>query len=440
MARTALLQIGERRISGLVASPGEVQTVFSETLPEGDRVAAIRDILARHGFRETVVSLVIPRQFVILREFSVPGGTPEEIIRMVRFQVEKEMPLPLEKLRWTFVELGQADGRHRILAIAAPVEVVDSWVDTLSRAGLKVRACYPATMGLLQWTPARDDLYALGYSFDEAFEVLIVNRGQFAASNTISARGLTDRDLADEINRSVLSFMARFPNDHVKRLYLAEDRPQMRERLAETLHAEPLALEPAGLPPEAVPMMGLVRALASKDPGVRDLLKPPAAARKFRLGSRQRVAILAAGALIAAYLYLWLSASDREAELNRLKGDLKTMAAKYKALGVVKKQVDTAEEWSLHRRRWLDVVKALSDLVDTKEMYVVSLTVDEEGRVSLVGRAKNRQLGPLLTQKIEALDIFRDAIFDKNSPVDDKQGYSIEFSILAKLDWTKLTR
>lgn len=440
MGRTALIQIGEHRISGLVASPGDVQLAFSEPLPEGDRVRAVKDILAKHKFRETNVSLVIPRQFVILREFTVPSGTPEELISMVRFQIEKEMPLPMDKMRWTFVDLQKVEGKHRILAVAAPVDVVDGWVETLTKVGLKVKACYTTTMGLSRWMPNRDDLYALGYQFDEAFEVLIVNRGRFAASNTIGTHGLSERDLADEINRSVLSFMARFPNDHVKHLYLAEDRPQLRERLAETLHAEPLRLEPGDLPPEAAPMMGLVRALASKDSGVRDLLKAPAVVKKLKLGSRQRVAILAAAALVIAYLYLWLSASDREAELNRLKGDLKTTTSKYKALGVVKKQVDTAEEWSLHRRRWLDIVKAISDLVDTKEMYVVSLTLDDDGKVNLVGRAKNRQLGPLLAQKIESLEIFHDAIFDKNSPVDDKQGYSIEFSILAKLDWTKLTQ
>lgn len=440
MGRTALIQIGEHRISGLVASPGDVQLAFSEPLTEGDRVQAVKDILTKAKFRETAVSLVIPRQFVILREFTVPSGTPEELISMVRFQVEKEMPLPMDKMRWTFVDLQQVEGKHRILAVAAPVDVIDAWVDTLTKAGLKVKACYTTTMGLGQWMPNRDDLYALGYQFDEAFEVLIVNRGQFAASNTIGAHGMSERDLADEIHRSVLSFMARFPNDHVKHLYLAEDRPQLRERLAETLHAKPLRLEPAGLPPEAVPMMGIVRALATKDTSVRDLLKAPAVVKKVKLGSRQRVAILSAAALVVAYLYLWLSASDREAELDKLKTDLKTTTGKSKALGVVKKQVDTAEEWSLHRRQWLDIVKAISDLVDTKEMYVVSLTLDDDGKVNLVGRAKNRQLGPLLTQKIESLEIVHDAIFDKNSPVDDKQGYSIEFSILAKLDWTKLTQ
>ena len=61
------------------------------------RAALVQCGLSEPSRRQRVV-LLIPRGQALLRDIELPESTPAELVSMVRFQVEREMPLPLDQL------------------------------------------------------------------------------------------------------------------------------------------------------------------------------------------------------------------------------------------------------------------------------------------------------------------------------------------------------
>ncbi|RPH40684.1 MAG: hypothetical protein EHM91_10850, partial [Planctomycetota bacterium] len=99
---------------------------------------SIRIALGKTGVSGPRGVLIVPRALALLRELELPAGTPDELVAMVRFQVEREMPLPLDQVRYSYIETGRADGKVRIQVAAVPREVLDPAVTAVEAAGMKV--------------------------------------------------------------------------------------------------------------------------------------------------------------------------------------------------------------------------------------------------------------------------------------------------------------
>src|SRR5262245_29306098 len=106
-AVTAVL-LGDRTLSVVAGNPAargvELTHGASATLPDGfagfdgdARSAALRTALEAVGAGGRRCVLVVPRPLAILRTFTLPAGTPEELQNMIRFQLEKELPIPLDQ-------------------------------------------------------------------------------------------------------------------------------------------------------------------------------------------------------------------------------------------------------------------------------------------------------------------------------------------------------
>src|SRR5262245_44442584 len=106
--QTAVLY-GERSlavVAGRAAAKGvELTHAASAALPQDyptmdadAQTAALRHALDSAGAGHKCV-LVVPRHLAILRTFTVPAGSPEELQSMIRFQLEKDLPLPLDQVR-----------------------------------------------------------------------------------------------------------------------------------------------------------------------------------------------------------------------------------------------------------------------------------------------------------------------------------------------------
>jgi Tfp pilus assembly PilM family ATPase/Tfp pilus assembly protein PilN len=116
--------------------------------------------LRRHGFHASQAVWSIPRHRIILRWLLLPSGTPEEIAQMVRFQAGKDLPLPVEQVRYNYVRIGTepsaapgAAGKVRLLFAAVPSAVADRSVAIADAAGLTLAGALPSM--LATWTLAR---------------------------------------------------------------------------------------------------------------------------------------------------------------------------------------------------------------------------------------------------------------------------------------------
>src|SRR5881392_1072007 len=86
---------------------------------------SIRAAIGKTGVSGPRGVLVVSRGQALLRDLELPAGTPDELVAMVRFQVEREMPLPLDQVRYSYIETGRSDGKVRIQVVAVPRDVID---------------------------------------------------------------------------------------------------------------------------------------------------------------------------------------------------------------------------------------------------------------------------------------------------------------------------
>ncbi|HLY73645.1 MAG TPA: hypothetical protein VKU80_05960, partial [Planctomycetota bacterium] len=98
----------------------------------------IRLAIGKTGVTGPKGVLIVSRSQALLRDLELPAGSPDELVAMVRFQVEREMPIPVDQVRYSYIEIGRSDGKVRIQVVAVPRDVLDPAVSAVEAAGIKV--------------------------------------------------------------------------------------------------------------------------------------------------------------------------------------------------------------------------------------------------------------------------------------------------------------
>jgi type IV pilus assembly protein PilM len=145
---------------------GVVQAAIpSEVMEEGrikqvDTLAElVRATLKEAGFRSKMAHLVVPSQFVVIRQLQLPDLPKKQLGRLIDFELQNSIHLPFDEPFYDFVKLGKAsapaprpqsdmaDGEQSVAAarenecdvtlIASSRPVIDSVVEVATKAGLK---------------------------------------------------------------------------------------------------------------------------------------------------------------------------------------------------------------------------------------------------------------------------------------------------------------
>src|SRR5262249_22974626 len=165
--------------------------------------------------------LVVSRGQALLRDLELPAGTPDELVAMVRFQVEREMPLPLDQVRYSYIETGRADGKVRVQVAAVPREILDPAVSAVEAAGIKVAGAYVSSFGLLSLYGQADPAALVEVANGEA-EILVTDHGRMEFSRTTPLDdGVHPEQIAQEIRRTLLSYGSRGGGKEIDRIVLA---------------------------------------------------------------------------------------------------------------------------------------------------------------------------------------------------------------------------
>lgn len=105
-------------------------------------VSAIRAVLKLPSAKKINSNKVIcslPESKAFLRIITIPKMTEDEAKEAVKWEMEANMPMPLAEVYfdWQFIDNDSTD-KQRVLTAAVSKEVVDSWMDVLTEAGLDV--------------------------------------------------------------------------------------------------------------------------------------------------------------------------------------------------------------------------------------------------------------------------------------------------------------
>jgi len=365
--------------------PESVQSGIAELLVHD--AEHIKAALGKTGVTGPKGVLVVSRGQALLRDLELPAGSPEELVAMVRFQVEREMPLPIDQVRYSYVETGRDAGKVRVQVAAVPRDVLDPAVSAVEAAGIKVAGAYISSFGLLALYGKPDSAALVEVANGEA-EILVTRGGRMELSRTAPLEGpFSPQDIAQEIHRTLLSYGAKAPGQDVGRIVLAGEGPEATEladALGKLLRRDVSPAGPGSLQTATAAGVcaGLLRGAV-----MPDLLHPPVALRKFTLTKRHRIAGLAG--LIAILLFTWsqVALSGKRTELDKKRQQLDGLKPRAAALMRTQAQTQLANQWFRTRNVWIDVLAALRQNVNTKTLWILNASFEDPGLIRIQGKA-----------------------------------------------------
>ncbi len=397
-----VIEIGPGRLSavqGQMNGEGaEIVRLGSAELATLD-AASVKAALEKTGVSGPRVVLVVPRGQAVLRDLELPAGTPAELASMVRFQVEREVPLPLEELRYSFVEAGRSGGKVRVQVAAARRELLDPALAALEGAGFKVAGAVVSSYGLLALERDLSTPSALVEVSAGEAEILVADGGRMEMSRTAALpEGPVGEILAEEIERTLRAWAAKSPGRDVARILLAGEGAEaeaLAGSLGERLSRKVTASGPGDLETSTAAgvCLGLLRGAA-----IPDLLNPPSMKKRFSPTKVHRIGALAGA--IALLLLIWsqVALADQRTALGRKRLELKELEPRAAEVLRTRRQAALAQQWYRDRNVWLGTLQALRKSVDSQNLWITGATLEHDGNVRLQGKARDdRHVTALVT-------------------------------------------
>ncbi len=421
------------RINGQGAQIVHSGTAGIAALDGPSITAALEKCGVAEEARRQKAILLIPRGQALLRELELPESTPEELVPMVRFQVERELPLPLDQVRYSYVETGREGGKVRIQVVAVPRDVLDPALAALEAAGVKVSGAYISSFGLLALYRDGEPAALVEVAAGEA-EILVVSQGRMEISRTAPLLdGPSAEFIAQEVDRTLLAYAARAPGREVTKVILAGEGAQaadLARDLGVRLSREVALAGPGDL--ETATVAGICLGL-SRGAAIPDILNPPVAVRRFRLTRAHRLIGLAALALIGLVVWSQMAISDRVEDLRRKREQLKTQEPRAVEVQRRSQQTAVAHEWYRHRRTWIRMLETLAQPVSRENLWLSSTTIEDTGTVRLMGKAREARHVDDYVSSLTKTGIFGSVRIETVRDNSDRNEYRKDFTVNAVL-------
>lgn len=455
MTAVTALSLGERTlavVSGRRNGAGlELVRSSIERLPEGfaaktpgERAAVLRELLVRAGGAPGRVAVVVPRADALLRELELPAGTPEEIHQMVRFQVERELPMAVDQVRYSYLASPGATGKTRVAVAAVPVERLGAVMGALEGAGCRVQDLFVSSFGLAGLAPSEGRCAVVGFG-EGTVEILIVEGGTLAQARSVPMKEVSAEALAAEINRSVLSWKAHGTDRDVARVVIAGEGAEAVEEAAalkgrvswpvETLALDGAVRREAGveLGPGVAAAAGVCLSLLRGRPAMPNILRPPEIRRTLRLAAWERLAALGAAALLLLFFLCRAIQSNRLERRDDLAAEREAHEKPMKALNELRARTELAAQWLGTRYPWIETFDAIQGKIDRAKLWITLCEVQDSGAMRLEGKAVQGDLVNALITELQKHPSFKRVDPDYTRPSQDKGAYKVSFAIKIEL-------
>ena len=447
------LRIGEARVSGakvrvrsLVSHPMEAGLAYGN--PEG-LGQFIRRVLREEGISTRRAIVDIPRDQAVLNTLTLPAAKDEELAGLVRFQIVRELPFPVEEAVVDFAaEPRGADGQQRVLVAAVRNDVLEFYRRVFMQAGLKLERIglrpYANLVALAQAVPdtcaGRTLFVDVGPALTE-IDIVVDGRLVFSRAASVSvlprraegaegdegegepgdqeagpsAEGSLETDaqrmvksLLLEVTRTLEAYRATDPGSTVDRIIVGGScgvESDLAEALHEALQAPADEYHPqngalAALRGEVsltafAATLGLVLSQADRTGRRFDFLHPkePELVRRERKKRLPMIAATVVLGLLAGGMFFWKTEVGPKREQleywTRQASKLGPQSKKIAKFGELVAEISAFDE---SEAVWVDeLYRLVSVLPSNKEAYVTQLALKDSGKLKLKLLAKSNQ-------------------------------------------------
>ncbi|MSQ82067.1 MAG: hypothetical protein EXR77_04005 [Myxococcales bacterium] len=104
-----------------------------------EQVAAVKRLLQRNLRPDDQVAVALPTKHAMHRTLSFPFKDDKAIAEAVGFELENHIPTPIADLMVDFVRTGEKGGLTEVLAVAAPRDDIEGYLDAYKYMGIEAR-------------------------------------------------------------------------------------------------------------------------------------------------------------------------------------------------------------------------------------------------------------------------------------------------------------
>lgn len=361
-------------------------------------IEALRALGAQPGNRGPAV-LILPPHLVLLKHVKTPRVEADKRDRIVRFEVEQNIPYAISEVIWGTVPSGESDTGEDLLLAAVKLDVVTPLYTAARSAGFEVRAMLPSVLATraaeeLSRASHDDRLLVLNVGARSA-TLLQVDGSRFAArswTHGAGANGTPETEtlatrLAQETIRSLMHFEKQNGLEGPTRVMLAGGAAQSPE-LATALGAKlKLPVQALQVSP-TLEMAPAAAAVAATFPGLADLagaatlqllpgqpalnLMPVGLRRRANIRQRRpwlvAAALLVLGALVPPLLHYRSVADTARADATAIEESLVPLRARdarnragLEQLAALRQQVAQLQSVQERRAAWLKLFADLQE-------------------------------------------------------------------------------
>ena len=401
-----------------------IEQAFAIPLSEegaSDIGGQIATALADRGLGSLDALVAVGRGSVELRQLQLPYATDEDLPKMVRLQALLEFNALDETWPLDFLPLDAPgkDGRT-VLAAAIPPEMAKGIQDVCQQSGLKMRrlllrSAAAAALAARAKTVQREQAQLLVELFSEQADLTVMRGGRllFLRTTRLGSDSNRRQNLASEIRLTVAAVQNQCGGCKVTRIVLcgrgetdaALAKQIEKDTAAPTVLLDPFAGLELGQPLRASPpadpgrfaaVLGMLLTELDGSAHAIDFLNPRRVVESKPPRNKWKLAAMAAGALLLAYLvygrieHWWLAA-----EVSGLEAQSRALDRPLAAAEKVCASFNDLSKWTDGEVVWLDHLRVLSGdfpTADNATLSRLALTASAAtvgGEIQLEGRAKN---------------------------------------------------
>ena len=399
----------------------------------------IREIISDKKMKISTLISVLPRELTAVRRLKIPSTDEDEIQKMVKFETERSLSLPLEEAEIDFQIIEQTSApSSEILLVGVKKESIDYHLDVLRMARVKPEIVTLSSFALFNSYIYGREIEKTVALIDIGVESIEVNIAKdeallFTTSIPIGV-SLPNQEikkefeqLITEIKRSFEAFKAEPYGEEIERIVLSgggSKEQGIEGRLKERLGVAVEIINPFQELKVSIPELNqdelapffpvaigaALTGVLKESKGVN--LLPERLRRERRVISKKVIKITSVLIVLLALLsFIFIvgrGLNQKEERLKRLDKELQVMRIEADKVQRVRLRLEAIKSYTSQERDCLEVLRELS-LITPRDVYITNLLFEKDKSINITAQTQKHSTAVEFSNLLEKSSFFRNS-------------------------------